>query len=264
MVEEIETLISKESAALVENRSGKSDLILVCEHAGKMLPEAVGSLGISKEVMETHIGWDIGAAALSRQLSRLLDSPLILQRYSRLVYDCNRSFDAIDAIVVHSDDVFIPGNAELNSDLRRQRFELVYEPFYESINAIVQERIAAGTSPVIITIHSFTPIYKGRERRIELGVLHDKDTRLADSLLSNAAKQSDYLAERNVPYSADDGVTHTIVTHGINNRLHNVMFEVRNDLIADEAGQTRWASRLASLITLALGDMSVEVINKNP
>jgi len=252
MVEVVETLISKESAALVENRSGKSDVILICEHAGKMLPECIGSLGVSDEVMGTHIGWDLGAAAVAREISRLLDSTLILQRYSRLVYDCNRSFDAMDAIVERSDDVVLPGNAGLDTGQRQHRFDVVYKPFYDSIKAIVQDRMAAGAIPVIVTVHSFTPVYKGKQRDVELGILHDEDARLADSLLSSAGKQSDYQAARNEPYSAEDGVTHTLVTHGLNNRLLNAMLEIRNDLIADEASQQRWAKRLASLISHAL------------
>ncbi len=257
MVRAPELLVSDESSVLVENITGKSDVILVCEHAGKLLPEEVGSLGISDAVLESHIGWDLGAAALSREVARLLDSTLILQRYSRLVYDCNRSLDAIDAIVEQSDDVYVPGNANLDADQRQQRFELVYKPFFESINAIIQDRMTAGAAPIIVTIHSFTPIYQGQQRDTELGVIHDTDARLADSLLSITRQQQDYQSARNEPYSAEDDVTHTLITHGINNQLLNVMFEIRSDLISDVTSQQLWAQRLAALIRQALRDVNM-------
>ena len=112
-----ESLVSDQPAALVENAGGKSDVVLICEHAGRQLPEFIGSLGVDEETMSSHIAWDLGAEELSRLLSELLDAPLIMQRYSRLVYDCNRCFDAVDTIVEKSDEVFIPvGDSQLEVD----------------------------------------------------------------------------------------------------------------------------------------------------
>ncbi len=255
MITLAESLVSDEPAALVQNAGGNSDVILICEHAGRLLPGFIGSLGVDDEAMSSHIAWDLGAAELSLLLSKLLDAPLVMQRYSRLVYDCNRSFEAKDAIVEGSDDVFIPENSSLSASQRQKRHDMVYQPFFEAIREIIEHRIAAKRQPVIVTIHSFTPMYKGQRRTIDLGILHDSDSRLADNLLSLTQEADDYRAARNEPYSAEDGVTHTLITHGIKNKLANVMFEIRNDLLSDENAQETWAKRLGSLINHALESM---------
>ncbi|MDH5352961.1 MAG: N-formylglutamate amidohydrolase [Gammaproteobacteria bacterium] len=252
MTKLVESLISNEPAAVIANADGNSEVVLICEHAGRELPEFIGSLDVDDEVMSSHIAWDLGAAELSRQLSEILDAPLIMQRYSRLLYDCNRSFDAVDAIVEESDDIFIPGNAGLSKSQRQQRHDIVYLPFFEAIKEIVESRIATGLQPVIVTIHSFTPVYKGQQRTVELGVLHDTDSRLADNILSFTQEADGYRAARNEPYSAEDGVTHTLMTHGVKNQLPNVMFEIRNDLLGDNSAREIWARRLGSLINQAL------------
>jgi len=252
MVKLTESLVSSETAARVENAGGKSEVVLICEHAGQQLPDFVGSLGVDEEVMSTHIAWDLGAAALARLLSAELDATLILQRYSRLVYDCNRSFEARDAIVERSDDVVIPGNTGITNTQRQQRYDNVYLPFCQAINELVQSRVTADRKPVIVTLHSFTPLYKGQQRTLDLGVIHDDDARFADSLLSLTEQQQLYRAARNEPYSAKDGTTHTLITHGVKNRLLNVMFEIRNDLISDLDSQQLWSQRLAKIITASL------------
>lgn len=256
MITLAESLVSNEPAALVENAGGKSDVILICEHAGRQLPGFIGSLGVGDEAMSSHIAWDLGAAELSRALSKLLDATLVMQRYSRLVYDCNRSFEAKDAIVEGSDDVFIPENSGLSMSQRQKRHDMVYQPFFEVIKEIIKSRIAVGRQPVIVTIHSFTPVYKGQRRTVDLGILHDLDSRLADAVLSlTRESEKGYRAAINEPYSAEDGVTHTLITHGIKNKLPSVMFEVRNDLLSDASAQEIWAKRLCSLINHALGSM---------
>ncbi len=252
MTKLVEPLVSGESAALVENAGGSSDVLLICEHAGRQIPEFISSLGVDDETMSTHIAWDLGASALSRLLSARLDAPLILQRYSRLVYDCNRCFDAVDAITEVSDDVVIPENKGLSMAQRKRRFEVVYQPFFEAIRTIIESRTQQGRQPVIVTVHSFTPVYKGRRRIVDLGVLHDSDTRLADEVLSRAQRDKGYHIARNQPYSAEDGVTHTLITHGIRHNFRNLMFEVRNDLIADADSREQWAERLGNLLTVAL------------
>jgi len=254
------SLISSESAAMVENPQGSSRIILICEHAGQQIPEYLGSLGLDQETMSTHIGWDIGAAKLSRALSKQLDAPLVLQRYSRLVYDCNRDFDAFDAIVEESDDVAIPHNSDLSLEQRRRRFEVVYQPFHGAIAGLVEHRLQSNEKPdcrsVIVTIHSFTPLYKGQHRTLDLGILYDADTRLADEVTELAGTDLTYSSARNEPYSPRDGCMHTIITHGIKHGLPNLMLEVRNDLISDAKGQKQWAHRIAELLTTALKQLS--------
>lgn len=260
MTELSKSLVSNEAAAMVENPVGSSRIILICEHAGQKVPEYLGSLGLDDEAMSTHIGWDIGAAALSRALSNQLDAALILQRYSRLVYDCNRDFDAFDAIVEESDHVAIPHNSDLSLEQRRRRFEVVYQPFHDAITELVEHRMQTHEKPahrsVIVTIHSFTPLYKGQARSLDLGILYDADTRLADVVSELAGDDMTYSSARNQPYSPKDGCMHTIITHGIKHGLLNLMLEVRNDLISDAKGQKQWAQRIAELLTTALKQLS--------
>jgi predicted N-formylglutamate amidohydrolase len=260
MTELSKSLVSNEAAAMVENPESSSRIILICEHAGQIIPEYLGSLGLDDETMSTHIGWDIGAADLSRALSKQLDATLILQRYSRLVYDCNRDFDAFDAIVGESDHVAIPHNSDLSLEQRRRRFEVVYQPFQDAIAGLVDHRLQANEKPayrpVIVTIHSFTPLYKGQRRTLDLGILYDADTRLADVFAELSEDDTAYSSARNQPYSPKDGCMHTIITHGIKHGLLNLMLEVRNDLINDTKGQEQWAGRIAALLTAALKQLN--------
>ncbi len=248
-----DTLFSTQPAPIVENASGKGGVVLICEHAGQLVPESVGSLGLDAQAMSTHIAWDIGAASLARALSKELDAPLILQRYSRLVFDCNRVMEAPDAIVEVSDGVEIPANQKLSSAGRQARFDQVYIPFERAIEQVIEDCLLQGTSPAIVCIHSFTPVFKGQQRYLDLGIIHDaSDASFAAYTLELGLKLGQYSAALNQPYEAGDGVTHTLAMHGVRRKLSNVMFEVRNDLIRDNEGQAQWAERLGSLITGAL------------
>lgn len=242
------SLISDKTAYQIENAGGSGKVVVVCEHAGQLIPAFINSLGIDAEIMCSHIAWDIGAAELARALSRSLDAPLILQRYTRLAYDCNRAIDADDAIVVESDNITIPVNIGLSVQDRRKRYDEIYHPFENALSNLLDKRLELGQETILVTVHSFTPVYKGRRRGIELGILHDADTRLADRLLLQTENESSYRAARNQPYSPEDGVTHTLITHGIKRGLANVMLEIRNDLIDDEPGQQLWAERLTGLL----------------
>lgn len=248
-----DSLFSNQPAPIVENANGKGDVVLICEHAGQLLPESLGNLGIDAEAMSAHIAWDIGAAGLARALSKQLDAPLILQRYSRLVFDCNRVFDAVDAIVAESDHVVIPHNCHLSHEDRLERFHLVYSPFESAIAKVIEDCSRQGQQPAIVCVHSFTPIFNGQQRSLDLGVIHDnRDARLADQFLDLAQKNGEFSVARNQPYAPSDGVTHTLDLHGIQRNLLNVMFEVRNDLINDVDGQEQWAKYLSASITEAL------------
>ncbi len=252
MVDKSGSMEIKDHPVLLENAGGLSDVVLVTEHAGCQLPSFVGSLGLDDEAMSSHIAWDIGAAELSRKLSRLLDAPLIMQRYSRLVYDCNRSFKAPDAIVTESDNIPVPGNIGLTAEDRQKRYEEIYMPFEGAIEKLLKKRRADGIDPVLVTIHSFTPVYKGQPRNLDLGVLHDADTRLADALMQQSSMEDSFTTARNEPYAPADGVTHTLVRHGVDNGLLNVMFEVRNDLLGNDQSRKLWAQRLFSMLNNAL------------
>lgn len=235
----------------VENVSAGGAVVLVCEHASRLLPEAAGTLGLSSDALSSHIAWDPGALELSRLLSAKLDALLVYQRFSRLIYDCNRPPESPAAMPEKSEIYEIPGNRDLSVAERYARTAAIYVPFHDRISAELARRSGEGRPNVVVTVHSFTPVYFGTPREVEIGILHDSDSRLADGML-DAAKAGSYNVGRNEPYGPEDGVTHTLREHGLANGLPNVMIEVRNDLIRDEVGQGVVADYLAGLLTESL------------
>ncbi|QRM56029.1 N-formylglutamate amidohydrolase [Sinorhizobium sp. BG8] len=232
----------------VENAEASSRFILVCEHASRQMPAKLGTLGLSPEALESHVAWDPGALAVARSMSRSLSATLVYQRFSRLVYDCNRPPDSPGAMPETSEVYEIPGNAGLSETDRQERARSLYFPFRDRLADLVRERIAAGRAPIVVTIHSFTPVYFGKARAVEIGILHDEDRRLADLMLEAAAGDELYNVRRNEPYGPEDGVTHTLKEHGLANGLLNVMIEIRNDLIRDDVGQGVMADYLTGLL----------------
>lgn len=238
-------LKGEDDPVIVVNSGGASDFVLVCEHAGRVIPKRLGTLGLAEEDLARHIAWDIGAEGVARRMSAALDAPLILQRFSRLVYDCNRPPESRDAMPAVSETTPIPGNEKLASSEKLERIEVLYRPFHGAVSRLLDQRAAGGTESILITIHSFNPVYRGMRRMLDLGILHDTDSRLADALLKSLTAEPDLAVRRNEPYGAQDGVTHTLLLHGISRRLRNAMVEIRNDLVHDEAGQEAWAERLS-------------------
>lgn len=236
------------SPVAVDNPDALSPVLLVCEHASRRMPEKMGSLGLSAEALESHIAWDPGALAVSQLLVKSLDAALIHQRFSRLVYDCNRPPDADAAMPAISEVFEIPGNSNISAAERLARTDALYVPFRESLSDFIKRRKAGGRASVLVTMHTFTPVYHGKKRDVEVGILHDEDSRLADAMLSVAEKSARYAIRRNEPYGPADGVTHTLVEHGLKNGLLNVMIEIRNDLVLNEVGQKVMADYLTGIL----------------
>jgi predicted N-formylglutamate amidohydrolase len=235
-------LEGEEGAFISLNETGTSPYVLVCEHASNRLPKKLGNLGLSPGDLQRHIAWDIGAEGVSRLLSKLLDAPLAMQRYSRLAYDCNRPPESEGAMPVLSEATEIPGNKGLSAADKMDRIEAIYRPFHNGLAHLMDTRASAGKATSIVTIHSFTKTYKGRERTVELGILFDRDARIADKLIKGFPNID---ARLNEPYGPRDGVMHTINLHAAPRGLKSVMIEIRNDLIANERGQNEWAQRLS-------------------
>ena len=233
---------------IIVNENGPSPVVLICEHAGKVIPKSLGSLGLLPEDLTRHIAWDIGAEAVARGLSQALDAPLVLQRYSRLVYDCNRPPESPDAMPAVSETTRVPGNEHLTPENRLARIREIYRPFHHCVAQLLDERASRGIASLFVTIHSFTPVYKGVKRLLDLGVLHDRDTRLADKLITAFGRMKDMAVKRNEPYGPQDGVCHTLNLHAEPRGLPYAMLEIRNDLIAQSAGQKSWAKRLAEVL----------------
>jgi predicted N-formylglutamate amidohydrolase len=240
--------------AIVLNPRGGSQIVLVCEHAGCAIPRQLGSLGLSDSDLGRHFAWDIGAEGVARKLSAALDAPLVLQRYSRLVYDCNRPPESPDAMPVMGELTPIPGNEGLNAAQRLARIDGIYRPFHAAVSAVLDMRAAERNPAILVTIHSFTPVFKGNRRNLHLGILHDRDARFADRMLGILGRTSDFIVRRNEPYGPKDGVCHTLNLHAGVRGLFNAMVEIRNDLIADEAGQEKWGDCLADVLRQAVAE----------
>lgn len=232
----------EESPLITLNEEGRSPYVLICEHASRLLPRKLGSLGLPAHELERHIAWDIGAESVARTLSRLIDAPLVLQRYSRLAYDCNRPPESPDAMPEVSELTTIPGNKRLSADDRLARTREIYRPFHDGVSALLDRRAAGGQRTLLVSIHSFTPVYKGKPRSVELGILHDRDTMLSAKLIKGFPNVD---ARLNEPYGPKDGVLHTLNMHGFARGLPHAMIEIRNDLVATERGQDEWAQRLS-------------------
>jgi predicted N-formylglutamate amidohydrolase len=242
-------LEGEQSPFLLVNGQGTSPYVLVCEHAGNVLPKKLGSLGLPADDLQKHIAWDIGAEGVARLLSKLLDAPLALQRYSRLAYDCNRPPESAAAMPEMSETTIIPGNKNLSAADKMQRIENIYRPFHTGLAHLLDERACAGKSTSVVTVHSFTKTYKGKDRAVELGILFDRDSRIADRLIKGFPNID---ARLNEPYGSKDGVMHTINLHAAPRGLKSVMIEIRNDFIANERGQNEWAQRLSLPLIQAL------------
>jgi predicted N-formylglutamate amidohydrolase len=233
--------------AEVVNPGGQAPLCIVCEHASAVIPRVLGTLGLALENRYAHAVWDIGAEALARELSLLLDAPLVIATVSRLVYDLNRPPEAPDAMPCQSGEIAVPGNRDLTDAEKAARTAQVYDPFHAALSGVLD---GFESPPALVTIHSFAPVWHGTPRTTQLGLLHDADAGLAIAMLTAA---DDTLVTRlNEPYSARDGVTHTLARHAIARGLTNVMIEVRNDLLGDASDVHRIATYLADLLNIAL------------
>ncbi len=214
----------------------------------------MGTLGLGPDALESHIAWDPGALAVSQFLSERLDATLFYQRFSRLIYDCNRPPEADAAMPSVSEVYEIPGNSGLTDEDRSARTQAVYYPFRDGLSNLIESRKRAGRPTILVTMHSFTPVYHGKPRSVEVGILHDSDARLADAMLA-AADGTGFDTRRNEPYGPIDGVTHTLIEQGLKNGLLNVMIEIRNDLVSDETGQKVMAGYLAGLLGESLASL---------
>jgi predicted N-formylglutamate amidohydrolase len=259
----LELNLSHASASVINN-NGLSPVVLVCEHASDYIPEALGDLGLAKADRQSHAVWDIGARELSRLLSRKLDAALIEGCISRLVYDCNRPPNVPSAFPAQSERIVVPGNEGLDAAARHERSEAVYVPFRTTVQSLLEQRQRGSASrPILVTVHSFAPIYHGMQRSVEIGILHDDDPDLALAMMNNADRLSGRVIALNEPYAQSDGVTHSLVIYGVANGLPNVMLEVRNDLLTNETEIEAMAEDLLALLLPALRAMAAPAQEKD-
>lgn len=239
------------SAAEIHNPAGGGPFLLICDHASNHIPPELHNLGVDEAVLQSHVAWDPGAFGLALHLAGILDATLISSRFSRLVYDVNRPPESNEAIRVSSEIYDIPGNRGLSAEQRQARIDALYRPYHDTIDQLIETKLKEHPALVLLTIHSFTPVFYGRPRRVELGILHDSDPRFADRLLECAPHYARFITARNQPYGPQDGVTHTLAKHAVPRGLLNAMIEIRNDLIGDPAQQLQVAEKLSNMIQCA-------------
>jgi predicted N-formylglutamate amidohydrolase len=233
-------------SARVTNREGRSPLVIVCDHASNFIPEEYGTLGLDAAGLTRHIAWDPGALPVAERMAAALDAVLVQSCVSRLVIDCNRPLDAPDLIPSVSETTDVPGNKSLTGDERAKRIALAHAPFHDAIDEVVSERLKAGRQTHIVSVHSFTPVYKGVRRPWHIGIIHDEDRRLAQPLIE-ALERMGAVVGVNEPYSPADRVYYTLERHARSRGLPCAMIELRNDEIENIEQQKEWAGRLAGI-----------------
>jgi predicted N-formylglutamate amidohydrolase len=225
------------------NADGSASAVLVCDHASNRVPRRLGTLGLDAALLTDHIAWDPGAAAVARNLSEMLDAPLVLSGYSRLVVDCNRPLRSAESIPEQSAGVPVPGNRGLTLGQREMRIDALFRPYHRAIGRLLDAR--SRRPSLLLSIHSFAPILGRRPRPWHVGVSHGRDRRLATLLLGALTRSGEFTVGHNEPYAVEDEFDHTIPEHGEARGLPCVLIEIRQDGIRSAEEAAAWAARLA-------------------
>jgi predicted N-formylglutamate amidohydrolase len=229
------------------NAAGRSPFLLTCDHYGRLIPRVLGDLGLPESELVRHIAWDIGIAGVAERLSQQLDAHLVVQRYSRLVIDCNRPPHVASSIPLISEATTIAGNEGLSREAAAQRRAEIFDPYHRRIDAIIDARRDANMPTVLLSLHSFTPVYAGIARPWHIGTLYHRDKSLPPLLLKLLRAEGDLVVGDNEPYAVGDDTDYTIPVHAEARGLVNTGIEIRQDLISDVAGEQAWADRLARI-----------------
>ncbi len=235
----------------VTNENGRSPFVIVADHAGKYLPRRLQMLGLQEAECERHIAWDIGAGAVACLIGDALDAVVIRQNYSRLAIDCNRTPGSQTSIVELSELTTVPGNIGLSKAQMEARVREIFQPYHDRIAGELDRREGAGRPTTLIAMHSFTPVFKAVARPWHVGLLYNRDPRFAKTLMDLMRCEQGLVVGDNEPYSMTDASDYTIPVHGERRGLYHVEIEIRQDLIADEGGQRRWAGLFARLLPQA-------------
>jgi predicted N-formylglutamate amidohydrolase len=231
-----------------QNAAGRSPFLFTSDHFGRLSPKPLGDLGLPEGELVRHIAWDIGIAGVAEALATQLDAHLIAQRYSRLVIDCNRPPGAASSIPLLSEATTIPGNEGISRENAEMRRREVFDPYHHHIDAVIDQRAHDKRPTILVSLHSFTPVYAGVARPWHIGTLYQRDRTLPPLLLQALRAEGDLVVGDNEPYAVGDETDYTIPVHGEARGLINTGIEIRQDLIADESGQQQWADRLARIL----------------
>ena len=248
-------LLARDEPTAFECIAGRdaSPFVLIADHAGCRVPRTLGNLGLTAADLASHIAWDIGIEGTSRLLAQALGACLIMQRYSRLVIDCNRPLESPDSIAKRSAGIEIPSNLDLMPLDVKRRTETIFRPYHDCIESELNRRGQRALKTVFVAMHSFTPDFMGSRRRWHVGVLYQRDNRLAKHLLKALRSDSSLEVGDNQPYAVSDLSDYSIVWHGERRGMPHVEIEIRQDLISDPEGQRIWAERLQGILSGAAG-----------
>ncbi|MCW2237425.1 N-formylglutamate amidohydrolase [Azospirillum canadense] len=248
----------------VLNPESRSPLLILCDHATRAVPKALGDLGLPEEQLCRHIAYDIGAAELTRRLARRFGATAVLAGYSRLVIDPNRALNDPTAIPVVSDDVVIPANRALDAAEERRRVEAIFIPYQDAVAAEIARRRERGQVPAIVSVHSFTPVMRGVARPWHVGILWDRDPRIPVPMIARLRADGRWCVGDNEPYTGRTTLGGTVETHATPAGLPNVLIEVRQDLIAIPEGVATWAQVLGDALEPILADPDLYRVEMHP
>jgi predicted N-formylglutamate amidohydrolase len=230
---------------IAANRQGRSNFVIVVDHASARIPRRLGDLGLPAAQLQRHIAWDIGALAVAWRVADELDAPLVAQNYSRLVIDCNRDPTVATSIPLVSELTEIPGNKGLSEEQRLVRRTEIFDPYHNHIRALLDERAAAGRPTILVSQHSMTNIFKGLRREMHAAVLYNRDRRFAGLVLEMLRREAGLVVTENQPYFLSDETDYSIPLHGEARGLPHVEIEIRQDLLLHESGQHEWSQRIS-------------------
>ena len=238
----------------IVNKEGAARFLLVCDHASAVIPGRLDGLGLDETTRCGHIAWDLGAAEVTRTLSARFDAKALLANYSRLVIDVNRGLDDPTSIPVISDRIVIPGNRNLVEGEVDERVEALFRPYHRAIAEALDEFRRRAVSPALVSVHSFVPAIAGEDRPWQVGVLWDRDPRMAVPFIDKLRREWNVCVGDNLPYSGRDHYTYTVDYHGARVGLPHLAMEIRADLLKSPEGAAHWSHIIGAVLEEILAE----------
>ncbi|MBM3542267.1 MAG: N-formylglutamate amidohydrolase [Alphaproteobacteria bacterium] len=247
---------------IVEGESRRGDCLVLCDHASAAVPRALGTLGLPAAELRRHIALDNGALDAARAIAARFDAPLVATGYSRLVIDCNRAPDDPTSIPLISETTIIPGNRGVPAPERARRLDALFHPYHRRVAAILDGFAARGVVPAILSIHSFTPVYKGEARPWHFGILWNRDPRIPVPLIAALSRVPGVAVGDNLPYSGRDEYGYTTDVHGARRGYPHALVEFRDDLVREAADVARWARIAGDALAPILADSAIRRVER--
>ncbi len=239
----------------LHNAAAEGGLVLLCDHASNRVPAGLAGLGLAKADLDSHFGWDIGAATAARSVADRMGAPAAFCGYSRLVIDCNRPVAAPDSIVPQIDGRPVPGNRDLDAAARAARVDAIFQPYHAAISDLLDARAGRGLANSLVCMHSFTPVFGGRSRPWHVGISYGRCGGLARALLAVLRRDTSLVVGEHEPYPVEASSDYAVPVHGDGRNAEAVLIEIRQDLLADAAAARDWGGRIAEALRQALAEM---------